>query len=85
MINIDLLDFVNDQKRKQKKNKQVQKVALGMGLVSAISVVAGIIFATKRRKKMRKDLHKSFENTLEVMKDTVNQETEAAKNSVANA
>ena len=85
MILRDLLDLVSKEKRRQERVKAAQKFAVGMGVVAAVGVAIGIIFAPKSGKETRADLKQRAINTVETIKDTVQKKSEAVKDSTAHA
>jgi len=85
MILRDLLDLVSKEKRRQERVKAAQKFAVGMGVVAAVGVAIGIIFAPKSGKETRADLKQRAINTVETIKDTVQKKSEAVKDSAAHA
>lgn len=85
MILRDLLDLVSKEKRRQERVKAVQKIAVGMGVVAAVGVATGIIFAPKSGKETRKDLKNAAVNAVETIQDTVQKKTETMKDSAAQA
>ena len=76
MILRDLLDLVSKEKRKRERVKAAQKFAVGMGVIAAVGVVSGILFAPKSGKETREDMKKKAVNTVETIKDTVQKEVE---------
>jgi gas vesicle protein len=85
MILRDLLDLVSKEKRRQERVKAAQKFAVGMGVVAAVGVATGIIFAPKSGKETRADLKQKAINTLETIKDTFQKKSEMVKDSAADA
>jgi len=80
----DLRTLVSSQKRKQERIILMRKFAVIMSIATAIVIAAGLC-ATKRGKKMRKDLEENVVNTIEPMKDSVKQESASVKASVVKA
>lgn len=78
MILRDLLDLVSKEKRKRARVKAVQKFAVGMGVVAAVGVATGILFAPKSGKETLEDLKKKAVNTVETIKDKVQKKVETA-------
>ena len=85
MILNDLIDLVGKEKRKKEGVKAAQRFAVGMGVVAAVSVTTGILFAPKSGKETREDLKKKAVNTVETIKDTVQKKAETVKDSAAHA
>ena len=85
MILRDLLDLVSKEKRKKERVKAAQKVTVGMGIIAAVGVATGILFAPKSGKETREDLKKKAVNTVVTIKDTVQKKSEAVKDSAADA
>ncbi|MFZ3131556.1 MAG: YtxH domain-containing protein, partial [Desulfosporosinus sp.] len=81
----DLVDLVSKEKRKKERVKVAQKLAVGMGVVAAVSVTTGILFAPKSGKETREYLEKKAVNTVETIKDTVQKKAETVKDSAAHA
>ena len=91
-MNMDeLLDLVNKDKRMKNRVKSVQLftiglgivVTVGFGLVAVAGVAAGIIFAPKSGKETRADMKKKAVNTVENIKDTVQNKAETVSDSAA--
>jgi len=85
MILNDLIDLVSKEKRKKERVKVAQKLAVGMGVVAAVSVTTGILFAPKSGKETRECLKKKAVNTVETIKDTIQKKAETVKDSAAHA
>jgi len=85
MILRDLLDLVSKEKRKKERVKVAQKFAVGMGVVAAVGVATGILFAPKSGKETREDLKKKALNIGETIKGTVQKKAETVKDSAAHA
>jgi gas vesicle protein len=85
MILRDLLDMVSKEKRKKERVKAAQKFAVGMGVVAAVGVATGILFAPKSGKETREDLKKKSLNIVETIKGTVQKKAETVKDSAAHA
>ncbi len=51
MMNKDIKDLVNKEKRKQERVKAVHRFAVGVGIVVAAVSAARIIFLSKARKE----------------------------------
>ncbi|MHB1650851.1 MAG: YtxH domain-containing protein [Desulfitobacteriaceae bacterium] len=83
MILRDLLDLVNKEKRNRVRVKAAQKFAVGMGVVAAVGVATGILFAPNSGKETREDMKKKVVNTLETIKEKVQETVETVKNSAA--
>lgn len=85
MILNDLLDLVGKEKRKKERVKAAQRFAVGMGVVAAVSVTTGILFAPKSGKETREDFKKKAVNTVETIRNTVQKKAETVKDSAAHA
>jgi gas vesicle protein len=85
MIFGDLLDLVNKEKRKRERVNTARKVAVGIGVVAAVSAAAGILLAPKSGRETREDIGKNAVNAVATIKDTVRKKVETVKGSVAQA
>lgn len=83
MILRDLLGLVSKEKRKREIVKAAQKFAVGTGVVAAVGVATGILFAPKSGKETREDLKKKAVNTVATIKDTFRKKAETVKDSAA--
>jgi len=79
----DLITLASKSKTSQERINPVHKFALGIGVVVATGVTAGILFARKLLKKTRSNIRVDAVNAVEIIKDTVEQESELIKNSAA--
>jgi len=85
MILRDLLYSVSKEKRKRERVKAAQKFAVGMGVVTAVGVATGILFAPKSGKETREDLKKKAVNTVGTIKEIVQKKLGTVKDSAAHA
>jgi gas vesicle protein len=77
----DLQDLINRETMKKESGKTAQKFAVGIGLVAAAGLAAGIVFALKLSKETRKEINKKAADTVGNIKNTVLKDTEAVKDS----
>ena len=85
MILKDLQDLVNKENKKKERAMAVQKFVIGMGVVAALGVATGILFALKSGKETRQDLKNKAANTVETFKDTVQKKAEFVNDSAVHA
>jgi gas vesicle protein len=85
MILRDLLELINKEKRRKEKVKAARKFAIGMGVVAAVGVASGIVFAPKSGKETREDLKNIAVTTAETIKERVQKKAETVKDSAAHA
>jgi gas vesicle protein len=76
----DLLDLASKDKRRKERIKTARKFVIGVGVVSAVGVATGILFAVKTV-EIIKD---AVQNKTEAVKDAVQNKTEAIKDAVQN-
>lgn len=85
MLIKDILDMVNKEKRKRDRADAIQKLAVGMGVVVAVSVASGILLAPKSGKETREDLKKKAIDAVEIIRDTIRTKAETVKDSAVHA
>jgi gas vesicle protein len=82
MIIRDIVDMVNNEKRKRERARTAKCVAgctIGMVAVAATGVAVGMLFAPKAGKETREDLKKKATDTIETIKDKAQKVEEAMK------
>ncbi len=85
MVLRDLLDVLSKERRRKQKIKAVQNIAVGVGIVTAVSVATGVLFAPKSGKETREDIKVKAVNTVENIKDTIQKKAGSMKESVDHA
>ncbi len=85
MILRDLLDVLSKERRRKEKIEAVQNIAVGIGIVTAVSVATGILFAPKSGKETREEMKIKAVNTVETIKDTIQRKAEIMKESADHA
>jgi gas vesicle protein len=81
----DLLDLVNKQKRSRERASTVQKIAIGLGIVAALGVTAGIYIAVKLRKEPNNNMENKALSTVEDIKDNVQHTAKAVSRAAGHA
>lgn len=81
----NLLEIVNNEKRRSDSMKTTQKFIIGIGIVAAVGVAAGILLTLKLGKETREDLKKKAIITVRDINDSLQKKAEAAKNFSANS
>ena len=76
--------LISNEKARDEIMRAVKMIVLGMGIVAAAGITAGIIFAQKSGKERRKDM-KNAENTIENIKDTAQKKAKEVTDSVADS
>ena len=85
MILGDFLDLINKDKREKERIRTAQRFAVGIGVVAAVGVATGIVFAPKSGKQTREDLKKKAEKTVETIKKSAQKSAESVKTSAEHA
>jgi gas vesicle protein len=85
MIIRDLLDAVNQEKRKKEREKAAKKFAVGMGVVAAAGVTTGLLLAPKSGKEIREGMKKKAIDAVENVKETVQKKAEMIKDCAVHA
>lgn len=81
----DFMDLVNKKKAENEKVIATQRFALGMGIAAIAAVAIGILFATKSGKAARDTMSKKVVDTVETLKDQIQENAENVKNSEVHA
>ena len=71
MILRDLLDVINTERRRKERIKAVQNIAVGIGIVTAVGVVTGVLSAPKSGRETRQEMKLKAVNTIETIKDVI--------------
>lgn len=85
MILRDLLDVLSKERRRKEKIKAVQNIAVGIGIVTAMGVATGVLFAPKSGRETRENMKIKAANTVETIKDTIQKKAEIMKESADHA
>lgn len=83
MIFKDILNLVNEDKRKKERAKVAQNFALGIGFVGALGVATGMLTAPKSGKETREDMKGKVANTIKTIKDNVQKNVDMIKDSTS--
>jgi len=75
----DFLDLVNKKKVENEKVISAQRFALGVGVAAIVAVAMGILFATKSGKEARDNMSKKVIDTVETLKDKIQENAESVK------
>lgn len=79
----ELLELAGNQKRNEERIKSSRKFAVGISIVTAIGVAAGIIYAIKCGKETRDDLKNKAVKTVKSIKNTAQKKAETVNDSTA--
>lgn len=79
MILRGVQDLVRKEKRRKERVKAIQKFDEGMGVAATAVAATGILFVPRLRKETREDLKEKAVNTVQTIKDIVQQEAETVK------
>jgi len=81
----ELIESANKEKKKKERAIAAQNLAVGMGVVATLSVATGILFAPKSGKETREGIKMKAVNTVETIKDKVQERADIIKDSAINA
>jgi len=81
----DFLNMANKEKRRKDRIKAAQNIAVGMGIVATAGVATGILIAPKSGKETREGIKMKAVNTVETIKDKVQERADIIKDSAINA
>jgi gas vesicle protein len=79
----ELQDLINTERRNEKKAKTAKKFAVEIGIVAALGIATGVIFAVKSGKAAREDLKKGAAKTVGSIEDTAQKKAETVNDSAA--
>lgn len=84
MVLKDFIYLVNKDKRRKDRLKATQNIAVGMGIVATAGIATGILIAPKSGKETRENMKNKTVNTVETIKDKVQDLAAITKEEVTN-
>ncbi len=85
MILRDLGDLIGKERREKERAEAMRMCALGMGIAALLGLATGILIAPKSGKETRQDIKEKAANTMDLIKNTVEDQIYIMKDSLADA